>query len=316
MNKLIYLAGGCFWGLEGYLSRIPGVLKTECGYANGNIENPTYELVCAHQTGYVETVKVIYDDAVLPLSDLCAYFFRVVDPTTLNQQGADIGDQYRSGFYYVDDKDFSVLKKAVQRVKSHYINPIVLEILPLKNYVPAEGYHQHYLEKNPEGYCHIALTKADYPLTPAEKAEYVKPDDVILRSKLSPESYQITQQAGTETPFSHEYDQLFDEGIYVDIVSGEPLFCSLDKFDAGCGWPSFSKPIEADHITEHEDLSRGRIRTEVRAQGADSHLGHVFNDGPQELGGLRYCINGASLRFIPYSELDKEGYGEYKKRFE
>jgi len=146
--------------------------------------------------------------------------------------------------------------------------------------------------------------------------KYFKPDDKTLKEKLTPLQYEVTQKDATERPFSSEYDQHDEEGIYVDIVSGEPLFSSKDKYDAGCGWPSFSKPIEKIEIIEKLDTSRGRIRTEVRSKYADSHLGHVFDDGPEERGGLRYCINGAALRFIKKEDLEKEGYGEYLKIFE
>ncbi len=190
-----------------------------------------------------------------------------------------------------------------------YTQPIVVENQPLRQFFPAESYHQNYLDKNPRGYCHIDLTLTHVPLP----APFIRPSDAELRRTLSPEQYRITQQSGTEPPFSHPYDHQFDAGIYVDIVSGEPLFASSDKFDSGCGWPSFSRPISPNALTAHRDTSHGMIRTEVRSRDAGSHLGHVFPDGEKATGGLRYCINGGSLKFIPLAEMDDAGYGEWKK---
>ncbi len=320
--KNIYLAGGCFWGMEGYFKRLNGVLATQTGYANGNTENPSYEEVCKQNTGHAETIKVEYDADVLPLTDILRHFFRIVDPTSLNRQAHDIGTQYRSGIYYTDTADHDVIQAAIKAEQGRYQAPIVVENLPLQQFFPAEEYHQDYLDKNPQGYCHIDLQKAHEPLpelprtatsTQAYDAKtFHKPDAATLHQQLGEEAYQITQNAGTERPYSHPYDELFVPGIYVDIVSGEPLFSSRDKFNSGCGWPAFSQPIQSEVVSEHQDNSLGMQRTEVRSHQADSHLGHVFTDGPQERGGLRYCINGASLRFIPYDEMDAAGYAAYK----
>lgn len=321
-KKLIYLAGGCFWGMEGYFKRISGVLKTETGYANGNTVNPSYEQVCKQNTGHVETIKVEYDADTISLTDLLRHYFRIIDPTTLNRQAHDVGTQYRSGIYYINPADHNIIQTVIKAEQGRYQAPIVVENLPLKQYFPAEEYHQDYLEKNPQGYCHIDISKAteplpdtphyDEPLKPYDASSFHKPDPETLRHQLNNEAFEVTQNAGTERPFSHEYDELFAPGIYVDIVSGEPLFSSSDKFNSGCGWPAFSQPIQANAVTEHSDNSLGRKRTEIRSQHANSHLGHVFNDGPEERGGIRYCINGASLKFIPYEEMDAAGYGAYK----
>lgn len=321
-KKIIYLAGGCFWGMEGYFKRINGVLKTEVGYANGHTENPTYEEVCQQNTGHAETIKVEYDADIISLTDILRHFFRVIDPTTLNRQAHDVGTQYRSGIYYTDPADHDIIQATINAEQGRYKAPIVVENLPLEQYFPAEEYHQEYLDKNPGGYCHIDISKAADPLPSLPEYEphtehydaqnFHKPDAETLRQKIGQESFEITQHAGTERPFSHEYDELFAPGIYVDIVSGEPLFSSKDKFNSGCGWPAFSQPIQNDAVTEHSDHSLGRERTEIRSQQADSHLGHVFNDGPEDRGGMRYCINGASLKFIPYEEMDAAGYGAYK----
>lgn len=316
-RKTIYLAGGCFWGLEAYFQRIPGVIDAVSGYANGHTDNPTYEQVVQHNTGHAETVQVHYNPDELSLADIMQYYLRVVDPTSLNQQGNDRGSQYRSGVYYTDEAEKAIIEAALVNEQSRYRKPIVVENQPLRQFFPAEDYHQDYLNKNPNGYCHIDIRQADIPLPnkPAKASNtksYSKPDDAQLRQRLSAEQYRITQQNGTERAFSHEYDHLFAPGLYVDVVSGEPLFSARDKYDSGCGWPSFTRPIQKDSVTEHSDNSHNMRRTEVRSQHADSHLGHVFNDGPAEDGGLRYCINGASLRFIPYDEMDAAGYGEWK----
>ena len=322
--KTIYLAGGCFWGLEAYFQRVPGVIDAVSGYANGKTDKPSYEDVIYRGTGHAETVRVDYDAARLSLEDVLEYYFRVIDPTSLNQQGNDRGTQYRTGIYYTDPAEQPVIAAALAAEQKQYGQPLVVENLPLRQFHPAEDYHQDYLLKNPGGYCHIDIRKADEPLRgrrqepsqpPAaafDATSYRKPDDATLRSQLTAEQYRITQQSGTERAFSHAYDHLFEPGIYVDVVSGEPLFSSADKYDSGCGWPSFTRPIEAIAVTEHEDLSYNMRRVEVRSRAAHSHLGHVFPDGPRDKGGLRYCINGASLRFIPLDQMDAQGYGAYK----
>lgn len=323
-TKTIYLAGGCFWGLEAYFQRIDGVVDAVSGYANGKTSNPSYEDVVRRNTGHAETVKVTYDTAKLSLDDILQYYFRVVDPTSLNKQGNDRGTQYRTGVYYTNPAEKTVIAAALKKEQGKYSLPIVVENLPLKHFYEAEEYHQDYLIKNPNGYCHIDITKADQPLpnknkpaTPAKKkgfdaATYRKPSDAELKRILTPAQYNVTQKGGTEHAFSHEYDHLFAPGLYVDVVSGEPLFSSADKFESGCGWPSFTRPIAKTAVTEHDDFSYNMHRIEVRSHAANSHLGHVFNDGPKDRGGLRYCINGASLKFIPLAEMDAAGYGHLK----
>ena len=310
----IYLAGGCFWGVEGYFKRIEGVKGTTCGYANGRTENPSYEDVCRHDTGHAETVKVDFDDEVISLEDLLIYYFRIIDPVSVNKQGNDVGTQYRTGIYYTDESQLPVIKAAIEREQRKYNEKIAVEVLPIENFYSAEEYHQDYLDKNPNGYCPINLSLADEPIVRSEK--YKRKTDNELKESLTPLQYDVTVNAATERPFDNEFNSNFERGIYVDITSGEPLFFSTDKFESGCGWPSFSKPMQKDLVKYSEDLSLGRRRIEVRSNAADAHLGHVFDDGPSELGGLRYCINSAALRFIPFDKMDEEGYGYLKKYVE
>ncbi|MFC3331458.1 bifunctional peptide-methionine (S)-S-oxide reductase MsrA/peptide-methionine (R)-S-oxide reductase MsrB [Paenalcaligenes hominis] len=317
-SKTIYLAGGCFWGVEAYFERINGVVDAVSGYANGTTANPRYEDVIYRNTGHAETVKVVYDPNIISLHDILWHFFRIIDPTTLNKQGNDRGTQYRTGIYSTDPADQAVAQAALAQLQAEYRQPIVVENEALTHFYEAEDYHQDYLTKNPNGYCHVDLNLANKPLaapaavTPVfDPKQFTKPSADQLRQQLSSLEYQVTQQSGTERAFSHEYDALFEPGLYVDRVSGEPLFSSTDKYDSGCGWPSFVKPIRPDAVTEHEDLSYNMRRIEVRSALADSHLGHVFPDGPKDRGGLRYCINGASLRFIPAAQMTAQGYAPW-----
>lgn len=320
--RTIYLAGGCFWGVEAYFERIDGVLDAVSGYANGRTENPSYEDVVYRNTGHAETVKVVYNPDKLSLDDILQYYFRIIDPTSLNKQGNDRGVQYRTGVYTTDTAEQAVVAAALTQLQERYKRPVVVENTALEHFYEAEQYHQDYLMKNPNGYCHVDLSKADEPLPgKAEQVEkyqqgfdasrFEKPDSKTLQQRLSREQYQVTQNNGTERAFSHRYDELFEPGLYVDIVSGEPLFSSSDKYQSGCGWPSFVKPVNASVITEKTDTSYNMRRIEVRSQVADSHLGHVFNDGPRDRGGLRYCINGASLDFIPKAQMQERGYGQW-----
>lgn len=308
-NKEIYLAGGCFWGIEAYYSRVPGVCHTTVGYANGHTPAPSYEKVCTGSTGYAETVQVIYDPQKITLSVLINQFFKIIDPFSVNRQGNDIGPQYRTGIYYTNEVDRIVLEDIVKTMELQYNQPLATELLPLKNYHKAEDYHQHYLQKNPNGYCHIRF---DSLRDIRQTGIYSKPDEKHLKS-LTPLQYAVTQEAQTEKPFSGLYWNVFEPGLYVDVVTGEPLFSSADKFDAGCGWPSFTRPISQQVLTAHRDTKFGMERTEVRSRTGSSHLGHVFTDGPADRGGLRYCINSAALRFIPLERLEEEGYGAYKQ---
>ena len=307
--KKIYLAGGCFWGTQHLLSLLDGVVDTVVGYANSRIPDPSYEMVCTGHTGAAETVEVSYDDRVIGLSELLYIYFRSIDPLSVNRQGNDAGTQYRTGIYYTDDSDLPVIDAVVATVqRRHPGQPLAVEVAPLENFYPAEFYHQQYLDKNPGGYCHI-----EPELIEEVKSRRTRRNDKEeLRARLTPLQWEVTQNGATERPYVNEYDHEFRPGIYVDVTDGTPLFVSTRKYDSGCGWPAFSRPIDSSLLTEHVDTSYGRVRTEVRSSSSGAHLGHVFPDGPVEDGGMRYCINSASLRFIPADRMAAEGYASYR----
>ena len=299
-----YFAGGCFWGMERYFQGVNGVLDTTVGYAQSTIAAPSYELVCTGTTDAAETVQVTFDPEQVSLRTLTLLFLDVIDPFTLNQQGHDVGRQYRSGLFSLSEEQAEVYRTALRELGQREGRAPAVVVEPLRNFYPAETDHQDYLNKNPSGYCHVPFAKI---------ANVAKRQRIIERIwALTPEQYAVTQEAATEHPFANAYDQEFAPGIYVDVVSGEPLFLSTDKFDAGCGWPSFAKPIDPTLLTEHRDTSiPGRPRMEIRTADTQIHLGHVFDDGPQNRGGLRYCMNSASLRFVPRDQMEQEGYGKY-----
>lgn len=271
-KREIYLAGGCFWGTEHFLRQIRGVLETEVGYANGNTPDPTYEIVCGDKSGYAETVRVVYDPEVLSTAKLLETFFLAIDPTAVNRQGNDRGTQYRTGIYYSDPADEPVVTAALDRLRTQYSKPIAVEGMPLRNFYRAEEYHQDYLEKNPSGYCHISPALFR-KAREANQPRFSRKSKEELQQSLTDLQYEVTQEGGTER--------------------------------------AFSRPISDSLLVERTDLRFGMRRTEVRSKLGESHLGHVFEDGPQERGGLRYCINGAALRFIPKEEMEREGYGDY-----
>ncbi len=317
--KDIYLAGGCFWGVEKYFASIKGVVSTDVGYANGYTENPSYEDVVYRNTNHAETVHIVYDPKVVSLPFILDMYYKVIDPLSVNKQGNDRGTQYRTGIYYIDDADKAVAEKSLQKLAAQYKGKkIAIELMPIINYYKAEEYHQKYLDKNPFGYCHIGKDKFEDAAKAVDtsinkisspKKEYPAPSKAELKNTLTDMQYNVTQNNGTEPPFRNEYWNNKKKGIYVDITTGEPLFSSKDKYDSGSGWPSFTKPINGTDLQENRDTSHGMIRTEVRSKAGDAHLGHVFNDGPKDKGGMRYCINSASLKFIPKEEMEAQGYG-------
>lgn len=309
MIRTIYLAGGCFWGTAHLFSLVPGVQSAQAGYANSVVSDPTYEEVCTGRTQAAETVEVTYDDALVGLTDLLCLYFRSIDPLSLNRQGGDVGTQYRTGIYYTDPADRPVIDAQMATIQRRNSQPLAVETGPLRNFYPAEEYHQDYLYKHPDGYCHV--DPALFNEAREMKSRSVAADKEALKARLTPLQWEVTQHAATEQPYVNEYDNEFRPGIYVDIVDGTPLFVSTRKYNSGCGWPAFSRPIDDSLIDRHLDTSYGRVRTEVRSASSGSHLGHVFTDGPQDDGGLRYCINSAALRFIPLDEMAAAGYADY-----
>ncbi|MDO5015482.1 MAG: peptide-methionine (R)-S-oxide reductase MsrB [Eubacteriales bacterium] len=295
----IYLAGGCFWGVEAYFKQIYGVLETEVGYANGETLKTSYEEL--KLTGHAETLKLVYDPHKLHLAEILERYYRIVDPFSHNVQGNDYGTQYRTGIFYTDERSKLLAEFSLANFAQIQGREPAILLQPLANFILAEGYHQDYLDKNPGGYCHVNLSKAQDPLFPGKPL----PADKDVAKELSEIAYKVMRQHGTEAPYSSPLDQQFTEGIYVEQLTGRPLFSSRDKYDAGCGWPSFTMPITTDVALYYRDLSFGYDRVEVRTP-SDNHLGHVFSDGPREAGALRYCINGAALRFIPWEEMEMD----------
>lgn len=312
--KEIYFAGGCFWGVQAYIDQIYGVEYTNVGYANGKNEETYYSSI--KKTGHAETVYVVYDPKKITLDNLLGYYYGIIDPISLNKQGNDIGTQYRTGIYYVNEEDRKVIELITAKEQVKYSKKIVTEIQPLANYILAEDYHQDYLRKNPNGYCHINLSKIPTKKPKVNMMDYPKPSIEDIKKKLTDLQYSITQKNSTEYAFKNEYWDNKEVGLYVDIVTGEPLFTSLDKYDSGSGWPSFTRPIQWDVITYRLDESGGMERIEVRSRSGDTHLGHLFYDGPIEEGGLRYCMNSGALDFIKQDEFKAKGYEKFKILFE
>ena len=312
--KEIYLAGGCFWGIQAFFDRMIGIEYTNVGYANGNSDATDYNSI--KETGHAETVYVVYDPEVIMLRELLQYYYEIIEPTSLNRQGNDQGTQYRTGVYYVDEEDKTVIEEVTANEQLKYKENIVTEIQPLKNYILAEDYHQNYLDNNPTGYCHTDLSKIPKEKPKVYAYNYPKPSIDEIKKKLTDLQFRITQENATEHAFENQYWNNKEKGLYVDIVTGEPLFLSTDKFDSGTGWPSFTRPIQWDVVSYISDSSAGMKRIEVRSRSGNSHLGHLFEDGPAAEGGLRYCMNSGALDFIRVDELAKKGYEKFVVLFE
>ena len=325
--ELATFAGGCFWCMEPPFEGQPGVRSVISGYSGGPEVDPTYEEVSSGRTGHTESVQIDFNPEIISYADLLEIYWRSCDPTDPGGQFADRGRQYRPEIFFRGDKQRSAAERSRKALadSGRFERPIAVEITEFEAFYAAEDYHQDYYRKNPVHYNAYAIGSGrkgflkrvwgDEPYRPKGITRYSRPSDEEIRERLTSLQYQVTQRDGTERPFANEYWDNKADGIYVDVVSGEPLFSSQHKYRSGTGWPSFDRPLVDDNIVSRKDRSLFIARTEVRSKHADSHLGHIFTDGPREGTGLRYCLNSAALRFVPVEELEKQGYGQFLAEF-
>lgn len=308
-TQVATFAGGCFWCMEAGFEGNEGVLSAVAGYTGGEMQNPTYEQVSTGATGHYEAVQVYYDPDILSYDKLLDLFWLQINPTDSGGQFSDRGSQYKTAIFYHDEEQKKIAEQSIKKIAQKFDKPIVTKLLAAQEFYPAEEHHQDYYKKEKTSYNIYAKLSGRKDFIKENEERYSKNVD-----DLTPLQYHVTQEGGTETPFANEYWDNKEEGIYVDIVTGDPLFSSKDKYDSGTGWPSFTKPIDDSMIVRETDTSLGVVRTEVKSTG-DTHLGHVFDDGPGPTG-ERFCTNSASLRFVPKEKMEEEGYGEYLSLFD